>query len=89
MIKKLDEAPISSKQVTTWTQRDHVLSRVHQYIMLGWPKEADDEIKPCWNRHTHTHMYVCDVVCVIIMLLDSFVEMFNAEIIFREDCTSG
>ena len=50
MIEKLDEAPISSKQVATWTQRDHVLSRVHQYIMLGWPKEADDEIKPYWNR---------------------------------------
>ena len=47
MIEKLDEAPISSKQVTTWTQRDHVLSRVHQ-VMLGWPKEAD-EIKPYWN----------------------------------------
>ena len=26
------------------------LSRVLQFIMLGWPKEADDDLKPYWNR---------------------------------------
>ena len=50
MIEKLDEAPISAKQMANWTQRDVVLSRVLQFIMLGWPKEADDYLKPYWNR---------------------------------------
>ena len=46
MIENLDEAPISAKQMATWTQRDVVLSRVLEFIMLGWPKEADDDPKP-------------------------------------------
>ena len=46
MIEKLDEAPISAKQMAAWTQRDVVLSRVLQFIMLGWPKKADDDLEP-------------------------------------------
>ena len=44
MIEKLDEAPISAKQMAAWTQRDVVLSRVLRFMMLGWPKLADDDL---------------------------------------------
>ena len=50
MIEKLDEAPISSKQISNWTQKDPLLSKVLQYIMLGWPEQADGELKPYFNR---------------------------------------
>ncbi len=50
MIEKMEEAPITAKQVAAWTRRDPVLSKVHQYIQNGWPSQAEDDLKPYWSR---------------------------------------
>ena len=35
LIENLNEAPITSDQIAEWTQKDPILSRVMQHIMLG------------------------------------------------------
>ena len=50
MIEKSDDAPISSTQIASWTKTDLVLSKVFQYILLGWPRKVDSEFTPYWNR---------------------------------------
>ena len=58
MIEKLDEAPISSKQISSWTQKDPLLSKVLQYIMFGWPDKADGELKPYFSRRLELSTHV-------------------------------
>jgi len=50
MIEQSDDAPISSTQITSWTKTGPVLSKVLQYILLGWPNKVDNDITPYWNR---------------------------------------
>ena len=50
LIENLNEAPITSDQIAGWTQKDPILSRVMQHIMLGWPATVESEFKPYWNR---------------------------------------
>ena len=46
MIEKMNDVPVIAKQIASWTQRDPLLSRVLYYIQQGWPKVADEELKP-------------------------------------------
>ena len=50
LIDSFNEAPITSDQIAVWTQKDPVLSKVMQFIMLGWPESVESELKPYWNR---------------------------------------
>ena len=50
MIEKLDDAPISSIQIDNWSKTDPVLSKIFQYILLGWPSKVNNESTPYWNR---------------------------------------
>ena len=44
LIENFNEAPITSDQIAGWTQKDPVLSRVMQHIMLGWPATVESDI---------------------------------------------
>ena len=50
LIDSLNETPITSNQIAAWTQKDPVLSKVMQFIMLGWPESVASELKPYCNR---------------------------------------
>ena len=52
MVEQLQEAPITSTQIATWTRRDPLMARVYRYIQKGWPNQSDDDIKPYWSRRT-------------------------------------
>ena len=53
LIENLDQAPITANQIAAWTKKDPVLSKVMQYLMMGWPSAGEGELKPYnyWNRH--------------------------------------
>ena len=38
LIENLNDSPVTSTHIRTWTQRDPVLSRVHRYLLTGWPE---------------------------------------------------
>jgi len=47
LIEKLDEGPV---QIANWTKQDPVLTKVLQFILLGWPSGVDNALKPYWSR---------------------------------------
>ena len=51
-MSQCEPLPVSAKQVKLETQRDVVLSRVHELARLGWinNSESDPELKPFFNR---------------------------------------
>ena len=50
MVEKLDEAPVTAKQVTL-TRRDPVMAKVYHYIQNGWPTRVDEPaLNPYWTR---------------------------------------
>ena len=51
-MSQCEPLPVSAKQVKLETQRDVVLSRVHELTRLGWTNnsESDPELKPFFNR---------------------------------------
>ena len=53
LLEQIAESPISVDQIRTWTRRDPVFSRVHQFIMSGWPSQldpSDTSLKPFFTR---------------------------------------
>ena len=54
LLETLDESPVSSVDIQTWTRRDPALSRVLHYVERGWPDmpESDPELKPYRNRRS-------------------------------------
>ena len=50
LIENLDQASITANQIAAWTKNDPVLSKVMQYLMMGWSSAGEGELKPYWNR---------------------------------------
>ena len=51
MIEELQDAPLTSTQIATWTRRDPLLAKVLRYVLEGWPTYcADDGVKPYWTK---------------------------------------
>ena len=47
LVEGLQDSPISTDQVRTWTRRDPLLSKVLQFTEDGWPPDdVTDELKP-------------------------------------------
>ncbi|XP_041863718.1 uncharacterized protein K02A2.6-like [Melanotaenia boesemani] len=50
MMDMLDESLVQAEQVKSWTARDVVLSKVHEYVLSGWPVEVESDLKPFYQR---------------------------------------
>ena len=51
LVKHLQDAPVTARQIAHWTVRDPLLSRVSRYIQEGWPGSNDDEeLKSYWLK---------------------------------------
>ena len=51
MVEKLDDAPVTAKQVASLTRRDPLMAKVYRYIQEGWPVKTDDPaLRPYWIR---------------------------------------
>lgn len=46
----LEDAPLSAKQISKATHKDAELSRLHRFIMEGWPKEVSEELKVYYKK---------------------------------------
>ncbi|XP_062843599.1 uncharacterized protein K02A2.6-like [Trichomycterus rosablanca] len=47
----LEGVPLTAKQIAKVTRTDTELSRLHRFIMEGWPKEIPEELKGYHKRH--------------------------------------
>ncbi|XP_062374782.1 uncharacterized protein K02A2.6-like [Sardina pilchardus] len=43
LMDRLSNAPVTAKQIKTWTDRDPVLSQVRRWVMQGWPLAVQQE----------------------------------------------
>ncbi len=51
LLGKLNDSPVSAKQIKIWTERDKVLSKVKRFVLQGWPPTVmDAEMKPFEKR---------------------------------------
>ena len=54
LMEQMDELPVTSCQVKTWTCRDPILSQNLQYVQQGWPahlmRQDEEQLKPYWRR---------------------------------------
>ena len=50
LIKQLEDLPVTSEHICTWSRKDPILSRVIRYVNKGWPKNLDQEVKPYESR---------------------------------------
>ena len=56
-MEHVSSGPLTAAQVKTLTQRDPVLSRVHSYVLRGWPSTVEPSFNP-YSSHRH-ELSVC------------------------------
>ena len=50
LMEHMSTGPLTASQVKSMTQRDPVLSRVHSYVLRGWPTSVDSSFNPFSSR---------------------------------------
>lgn len=50
LAEHLDDSPVTTNDIGTWTSRDPKLSKVLQYVFQRWPSEGDPELEPYSSR---------------------------------------
>ncbi len=56
-ISMLESLPVTAKEITSWTERDPVLSWVRRMLASGWKDDTDAELKPYQQRHTQLSLH--------------------------------
>ena len=58
-----DELPVNSRDIANATRRDHVLARVYEHTVNGWPdKIKDEQLKPYFIRR---HELATESGCIL------------------------
>ena len=54
LMENISNRPVSAGQVSSWTKADPILSKVLQFIRLGWPDTCpdDESFKPYWSKQS-------------------------------------
>lgn len=63
MLGMLKFEPISASQLKSWTNKDVLLSQVHNYVLRGWPTQLDPQFNPYHKRKLE--LSVRDDGCVL------------------------
>ena len=50
LIERLEQSQVNAELISQWTNRDRILSRVRQFLLLGWPRLVDEEMFPFDRR---------------------------------------
>ncbi len=50
MMNLMDDSPVSAVQIRKWTSHDITLSKVHEYMLKGWPEEIEPPLLPYYYR---------------------------------------
>ena len=45
LLKAVESMPITAKEIANQTRRDSVMSKVQQYVLMGWPTSIDEHFK--------------------------------------------
>lgn len=69
MMDLMDDTSVKKEQVRKWTAKDVTLSRVHHYVLTGWPSTVEPQLMPFFTRRLE--LSVCDG-CVCGELVLSF-----------------
>ena len=56
-ISMLESLPVTAREITSWTEKDPVLSRVRRMLASGWRDNTDAELKPYQQRHTQLSLH--------------------------------
>ncbi|KAI2648573.1 hypothetical protein H4Q32_018706 [Labeo rohita] len=46
MMDLMDDSPVIAVQIRRWTSHDITLSKVHEYMLKGWPEEVEPPLLP-------------------------------------------
>ena len=50
LVESLESGVVNARRIKSWTGNDPILSRVHQYVMQGWPMHVEDMLIPYQRR---------------------------------------
>ncbi|RXN33535.1 putative protein K02A2.6-like protein [Labeo rohita] len=50
MMDLMDDSPVNAVQIRRWTSHDITLSKVHEYVLKGWPEEVEPPLSPYYHR---------------------------------------
>ena len=45
LLKAVESMPITAKEISNQTRRDSTMSKVQQYVLMGWPTSIDGHFK--------------------------------------------
>ena len=45
LLKAVESMPITAKEIANQTRRDPTMSKVQQYVLMGWPTSIDEHFK--------------------------------------------
>ena len=52
LFQHLSDTIITASHIRKWTEKDPTLSRIHRYLLHGWPKTiSDSSFRPYFNHH--------------------------------------
>ena len=53
LVEQLENAPVTAKQIQTWTRADSLLARVREHVEQGWPSACpQEELRSFWVKRT-------------------------------------
>ena len=54
LMESISNSPVTAGQISSWTKADPILSKVLQFIRLGWPDTCpdDESFKPYWSKQS-------------------------------------
>ena len=50
VLDRIEMSPVNASKIKLWTQRDPILSQLHQFLLEGWPAECKEEHVPYQRR---------------------------------------
>ena len=50
LVESLERGVVNARRIKSWTGNDPILSRVHQYVMQGWPMHVEEMLIPYQRR---------------------------------------
>ena len=52
LFQHLSDTIITASHICKWTEKDPTLSRIHHFLLHGWPETiSDSSFRPYFNRH--------------------------------------
>ena len=51
LMEQIDNGVVTADMIRSWTRKDPILSRVHQFVQSGWPTTIPNKsLHPYWDK---------------------------------------